>query len=72
MLALAFDVGKTAAVARVRLLTDTTRTPLALERDRRRLVARLRTAISAWRFGRQRGTSQVTLPLVFERTRGLR
>jgi hypothetical protein len=67
MLALAFDVGKTGAVARIRLLSDTTRTPLALERDRRRLVARLRTAISGWRFGAQRGPSQVTLPLVFER-----
>ena len=68
MLALAFDVGRTGAVGRARVLSDTTRVPRALEPQRRRVIGRLRAAIAAWRFGPQRGASRVTLPLVFERS----
>lgn len=68
MLALAFDVGRSGAATRVRLLSDTTRVPRIFERERRRVVGRLRAAIAGWRFGRQRGVSHVTLPLVFERS----
>jgi hypothetical protein len=49
------------------VLSDTTRVPRADEPARRALVRRIRGAIAAWRFGRQRATSRVTLPLVFER-----
>jgi hypothetical protein len=67
MLALAFDVGRSGAVARVRVLSDTTRVAAADEADRMRLVAKLRKTIAAWKFAKQRGVSRVTLPLVFER-----
>ncbi len=67
MLALAFDVTRTGSVARPRLLSDTTRVPRVYERERRRLIARLRATVGGWRFGPQRGASRVTLPLVFER-----
>jgi hypothetical protein len=68
MLALAFDVGRAGRATRVRVLSDTTRVPHLFERERRRVVARLRAAIAGWRFGAQRGASRVTLPLVFERS----
>jgi len=67
MLALSFAVGRTGAVTGVRVLSDTTRVARVFERERRRVVTRLRAAIGAWRFGAQRGASRVTLPLVFER-----
>jgi hypothetical protein len=67
MLALAFEVGRAGTVQRVRVLSDTTRVPSGDEPERRRLIARLRRAVVAWRFGKQRGPSRVTLPLVFER-----
>jgi hypothetical protein len=51
----------------VRVLSDTTRVPRTDERERASMVRRMRQAIGDWRFGAQRGTSQVTLPLVFER-----
>ncbi len=63
----AFDVDRRGAVGRVAVLSDTTRAPAADERARTRLVRRVRDTIAAWRFGAQRGTSRVTLPLVFER-----
>jgi 2-oxoglutarate-Fe(II)-dependent oxygenase superfamily protein len=63
----AFDVDRRGGVANVRVLSDTTRVPQADERARRVLVRRIREAIAGWRFGRQRGSSRVTLPLVFER-----
>jgi hypothetical protein len=31
------------------------------------VVRRIRAFVATWTFGKQRGTSQVTLPLVFER-----
>lgn len=67
MLALAFAVDRRGAVRRVRLLSDTTRVPRADERVRVRMVAQLRQSVAGWNFGRQRGPSEVTLPLVFER-----
>jgi hypothetical protein len=67
MLALAFEVGRSGAVARVRVLSDTTRVAAADEAERVRLVAKLRKTIAAWKFAKQRGASRVTLPLVFER-----
>jgi len=67
MLAVAFDVPRSGAATGVRVLSDTTRVPRVFERERRRVVARLRAAIGSWQFGAQRGASKVTLPLVFER-----
>jgi len=63
----AFDVDRRGHARGVRLLSDTTRVPRADEPARRRLVARIRGALGAWRFGAQRGASRVTLPLVFTR-----
>jgi len=68
LVSLAFDVTRTGAVARARVLADTTRVSRPFERERRRVVARIVSAIRGWRFGAQRGTSQITLPLVFERS----
>jgi len=48
-------------------LSDTTRVPRADERERTRLIRRIREHIGTWRFGAQRLPSRVTLPLVFER-----
>ncbi len=67
MLAVAFTVGRAGAVRDVRILSDTTRVPASDERDRLRVLRRLRTAISGWSFSRQRSDSYVSLPLVFER-----
>lgn len=63
----AFDVDRRGRVRNVVVLSDTTRVPAADERERRRVVRRIRDAIGTWTFGAQRGTSRVTLPLVFER-----
>nr|MBA3499642.1 hypothetical protein [Deltaproteobacteria bacterium] len=63
----AFDVDKRGRVARVAILSDTTRVPAAEERARKAVVRKIRAAIGQWSFGPQRGTSRVTLPLVFER-----
>ncbi|HEX7703960.1 MAG TPA: 2OG-Fe(II) oxygenase [Kofleriaceae bacterium] len=67
MLALAFDVDRAGRAQRVRVLSDTTRVAAASEADRARLVRKLRKTVAAWKFAKQRGTSKVTLPLVFER-----
>jgi hypothetical protein len=67
VLALAFAVDRGGAVRNVRVLSDTTRVPLAHERERKQLVRKLRQNIAGWRLGKQRGPSHVTLPLVFER-----
>jgi hypothetical protein len=67
MLALAFTVDRRGRPLRVRVLSDTTRVPRAEERARLALLRRIRGAVAAWTFGAQRGTSEVTLPLVFER-----
>jgi hypothetical protein len=67
MLSLAFSVDRFGVARNARVLSDTTRVPKADERDRARLVRALRQTVGGWRFGKQRGASQVTLPLVFER-----
>lgn len=67
LLALAFDVTRAGSVVSARVLSDTTRVARPFERERRRAVARILAAVRGWRFGAQRGTSRVTLPLVFER-----
>ncbi|MEO8842819.1 MAG: 2OG-Fe(II) oxygenase [Kofleriaceae bacterium] len=67
MLALAFDVDRAGQVQRARVLSDTTRVAIAGEADRARLVRKLRKTVATWKFAKQRGTSKVTLPLVFER-----
>jgi hypothetical protein len=67
LVSFAFDVDRRGAVGAPRVLSDTTRVPLADERERKRLVRRIRAAIAGWRFPAQRATSRVTLPLVFER-----
>lgn len=67
LLSLALDVTRAGTIARARVLVDTTRVPRRYERARRRAIARIVAATRAWRFGAQRGTSRITLPLVFER-----
>ena len=67
LLSLALDVTRAGAIARARILVDTTRVARPFERDRRRAITRIVAAARTWRFGAQRGTSRITLPLVFER-----
>jgi hypothetical protein len=67
MIAFAFEVDRAGLPQQVRVLSDTTRVPSADERERVRLIARLKRSITAWRFSKQRGTSRVTLPIVLER-----
>jgi hypothetical protein len=67
VLALAFEVDRRGAVHHVRVLSDTTRVPHAHERERARLVRRMRQGVASWTFGKQRRDSHVTLPIVFER-----
>jgi hypothetical protein len=68
LISFAFDVDRLGLVHEPRILSDTTRVPRADERARKVLIRRIREAIAAWRFGSQRATSRVTLPLVFERS----
>jgi hypothetical protein len=68
LLSLAFDVDRRGRVRAPRVLSDTTRVPRGDERERARLVRRIRDAVAGWRFPAQRAGSHVTLPLVFERT----
>ena len=63
----AFVVARDGSVRDLRLLSDTTRVPAAAEPARKRFLRGLRGALAAWTFGRQRGTSTVTIPFVFER-----
>jgi hypothetical protein len=67
LLSLSFRVTPAGAVRDVRVLSDTTRVPSPVERERLRLVAAARRHVADWRFPRSRGPSRVTLPLVFER-----
>lgn len=67
LVSVSFDVDRRGRVTGTRLLSDTTRVPRAEERTRKAVVRRIREAIAGWRFGPQRATSRVTLPLVFER-----
>ena len=63
----AIDVAKSGRVTAVTALADTTRVPATDEASRKRVLKKIRNAIAAWQFGAQRGTSRITLPLVFER-----
>jgi hypothetical protein len=67
MVSLAFGVDRGGRVRVPRVLSDTTRVPRRDERARTALVRRIRAAVAGWRFAGQRATSEVTLPLVFER-----
>jgi hypothetical protein len=67
LLSLALSVDRAGHVRNVRILSDTTRVPLADEPARARLVRKLKQTVAGWTLGKQRGPSQVTLPLVFER-----
>lgn len=67
LVSFAFDVDRRGHARNVAVLSDTTRVPRSDERERARLVRRLRDELASWRFGAQRAASRVTLPLVFER-----
>lgn len=67
LLSLGFGVTAAGRVGPVRVLSDTTRVPAEREAERRRVVRRVAAHVRAWRFPKQRGSSRVTLPLVFER-----
>jgi hypothetical protein len=67
LLSLAFATDRGGAPRRVHVLSDTTRVARGDERERVRMVRRILAAVASWRFGRQRGPSTITLPLVFER-----
>jgi hypothetical protein len=62
-----FQVTATGAVRQVKLLADTTRAPADEAPRLKSLLRAVRTTLTGHRFGKQRGTSWVTLPLVFER-----
>jgi hypothetical protein len=67
VLSVAFTVDRRGAVRNLRVLSDTTRVPRADEAARVRLVRRMRQSVASWTFGKQRLSSTVTLPIVFER-----
>jgi hypothetical protein len=67
MLSLTFAVDRGGRVRGLKILSDTTRVPVSDDAARKRLVRKLRQTVAAWNLGKQRGPSQVTLPLVFER-----
>lgn len=67
LLSLGFSVRRDGRVRDVRPLSDTTRVPAEAEPDRRRLLRAIRNRLEFFVFPKQRGTSQVTLPLIFER-----
>ena len=68
VVALAFSVDRAGRVRNVRVLSDTTRVPHADERRRALFVRRLKQSVASWQLGKQRGPSQVTVPIVFERS----
>ncbi|HEU4533153.1 MAG TPA: 2OG-Fe(II) oxygenase [Polyangiaceae bacterium] len=67
LLSLGVRVGASGEALAAKVLSDTTRVPAAFEVERRRFVGRVRRAVGAWRFSKQRAPSHITLPLVFER-----
>lgn len=67
LLSLGFDVSPAGRVSGLRVLADTTRTPLEHQAGRRRLLSKARKALESHGFSKARGVSHVTLPLVFER-----
>jgi len=67
LLSIGLAVSPSGAVRGTRVLSDTTRAPSGAEAERRRFVARVRAALTSWRFSRRARGSRITLPLVFER-----
>ncbi|MFT3697095.1 MAG: 2OG-Fe(II) oxygenase [Kofleriaceae bacterium] len=67
VIAFAFGVGRAGTVTGVRVLSNTTRVPASHQPELALLVRAIRRTIARWSFGKQRGVSRVTLPLVFER-----
>src|SRR5262249_53906949 len=67
LLSLAFTVDRRGAVRRLRILSDTTRVAASDEPAQRKLIKNLEQTVAAWKFGSQRASSEVTLPIVFER-----
>ena len=67
-LALAVAIRATGSVARIRVLSDTTRVPRGDEAARRALIRSIHREVRGWRFARRRTGSQLTLPLVFEKS----
>lgn len=67
LLSVGFDVSVSGETSNVRVLCDTTRTPPQEEDARKRVTGMVLRFVRALRFTRQRGRSQVTLPVVFER-----
>lgn len=68
LISLGFTVERSGAVTKLRMLADTTRVPRGAEVDHRRLKALISNTARTLVFSRHRATSQVTLPLVFERS----
>jgi hypothetical protein len=62
-----FSVNKDCRVGAVKLLADTTRSPGEHAQQRAAFIRDLLRMLKTLRFRRQRGSSTVTLPLVFER-----
>ncbi len=67
MLSMTFTVDRSGGVRGLKFLSDTTRVPVSDEAARKALIRKLRQTVVAWKLSKQRGPSQVTLPLVFER-----
>jgi hypothetical protein len=67
LLSMGFTVGRDGRVRNVQTLADTTRTLPTELRALQRLRRLVRTTLAGATCGRQRATSRVTLPLVFER-----
>ncbi|MFT3837300.1 MAG: hypothetical protein QM723_09930 [Myxococcaceae bacterium] len=66
LLSLRFSVNAAGHASKVTLLSDTTRVAPVDEPRRRALLKKLIARVSELRFGKARGASHVTLPLVFE------
>ncbi len=67
LLSLGFRVDTSGAVSALRTLVDTVRAPPEAQPARKALLSTVRKALKTFTFSRQRRSSQVTLPLVFER-----
>lgn len=67
LLSLGFTVSAAGEVREPKVLCDTTRTPEADEKARKRLLALVRRGVAGMKFARKSKPSRVTLPLVFER-----
>lgn len=66
-LSIGFAVDSVGKVQNARILSDTTRVPAADEQARARLVRAIVGTAKTFDFGKQRGASTVTLPIVFSR-----